>query len=137
MPSQADAIIAEIESVVHRLRNDLAVEVTANLMEPPDEGGTPVKTGWARANWIPSVGEPQPDAVGEAGDAASAGASQQAGIAAVASNAGDEPNFVTNNVPYIQQLNDGSSRQAPSGFVEAAIDRAVQAIAGGKKPETK
>jgi hypothetical protein len=28
---------------------------------------------------------------------------------------------ITNNAPYIRQLNDGSSKQAPAGFVERAI----------------
>jgi hypothetical protein len=33
-----------------------------------------------------------------------------------------------NNVPYIQQLNYGHSKQAPALFVEAAIDRALAAV---------
>ena len=36
--------------------------------------------------------------------------------------------WVANNVPYITKLNGGSSKQAPSGFVQIAIARAVQAI---------
>ncbi len=32
--------------------------------------------------------------------------------------------FLSNNVPYISRLNDGSSGQAPAGFVQAAIARA-------------
>lgn len=31
-----------------------------------------------------------------------------------------------NDVPYVVRLNAGSSRQAPAGFVEAAIDRALE-----------
>lgn len=31
-----------------------------------------------------------------------------------------------NEVPYVGRLNAGSSRQAPAGFVEAAIDRALE-----------
>lgn len=31
-----------------------------------------------------------------------------------------------NDVPYVGRLNAGSSRQAPAGFVEAAIDRALE-----------
>ena len=33
---------------------------------------------------------------------------------------------IRNDVPYVGRLNAGSSRQAPGGFVEAAIDRALE-----------
>ncbi|WP_430435843.1 hypothetical protein [Oceanibaculum nanhaiense] len=33
---------------------------------------------------------------------------------------------IRNEVPYVARLNAGSSRQAPAGFVEAAIDRALE-----------
>ncbi|MEQ8252198.1 MAG: hypothetical protein RIB41_13240 [Oceanibaculum nanhaiense] len=33
---------------------------------------------------------------------------------------------IRNDVPYVGRLNAGSSRQAPAGFVEAAIDRALE-----------
>jgi hypothetical protein len=35
-------------------------------------------------------------------------------------------NFVVNNVEYIGDLNEGSSRQAPAGFVEAAVQSGVR-----------
>ena len=38
---------------------------------------------------------------------------------------GDEPEIV-NEVPYIGVLNDGHSDQAPAGFVEAEIDKALR-----------
>lgn len=36
--------------------------------------------------------------------------------------------FVTNNVPYIQLLNAGSSSQAPAGFIEMAVQAARETI---------
>lgn len=30
---------------------------------------------------------------------------------------------ITNSVPYINRLNDGHSKQSPSGFIEAIIDK--------------
>ena len=33
--------------------------------------------------------------------------------------------FVTNNVPYGRELNDGHSRQEPAGFVQRSIVRAL------------
>jgi hypothetical protein len=35
---------------------------------------------------------------------------------------------IQNNLPYAGRLNDGWSRQAPAGFVEAAVDQAVSAF---------
>ena len=35
----------------------------------------------------------------------------------------DNVAYITNNVPYINKLNDGHSSQAPAHFVEAAIDQ--------------
>ncbi len=38
--------------------------------------------------------------------------------------------IITNNVPYIERLNNGHSTQAPAGFVEKAAQAAVNAIEG-------
>jgi len=82
---------------------------------------TPVDTGRARSNWLASVGAPRRDEV-PARDAGSAIA-EAAGVIAAA------PEFpliyLSNNLPYIQRLNDGSSKQAPAAFVETAIDAAT------------
>lgn len=99
----------------------LTLEVTANLIED-----TPRDTGWARSNWIPSIGK-SVDSVAGARNQVNASL-QQAGLSAVASTytlrSGSV--FVTNNVPYIQPLNDGHSKQAPAGFVQLAILKAVR-----------
>ena len=39
--------------------------------------------------------------------------------------------FVTNNVPYVLQLNDGSSTKAPAGFVQLAVVKAAEQSLGG------
>lgn len=88
-------------------------------------------TGWSRANWVPAIGAPlltdlsgiEPSVAG----ASSAGAKQQSALAGVASGyrLGRGSVFVSNNVSYIVRLNDGSSRQAPSGFVQRAIAKTV------------
>ena len=38
--------------------------------------------------------------------------------------------FVSNGVPYIGKLDQGSSQQAPAGFVRAAVVKAVAKLAG-------
>jgi hypothetical protein len=109
----------------------ITLDATANLVED-----TPRDTGWARSNWVPSIGKSVDHTVGTP-ESVSKSASES-GVAAVASGYTLEkgPVFISNNVPYIGRLNDGSSKQAPSGFVQAAILRAVRGAfrAGGQSP---
>lgn len=74
-------------------------------------GATPVLTGLAQSNWQVTL-----DAPAE-------------GIVAIGSRptvplpSRQQTIYITNNVPYIEFLNEGSSSKAPAGFVEAAISR--------------
>jgi len=102
----------------------LVFDITANLRAAPDEGGTPVDTGWARANWIPSIAQSVDEPFGSRVNVSSD--AQDAGLASVGAYTLDLGQiYVTNPVPYIQSLNDGHSQQAPAGFVERAIEKAV------------
>ena len=85
---------------------------------------TPVNTGWARANWVPSVGTPQEEPVGSPDRVTTAPAN--AGVREIlAWRFAQGLAFIANNVPYIGDLNAGSSRQAPAGFVQKAIQTVV------------
>lgn len=124
MSAQSDAFVAKLSAAVARDVQRLALEVAANLIET-----TPVATGFARANWIPSFGEPVTEPSGS--PAAVSDAQQQAALVAMlAYKLSDGAAYVSNNANYIQALNDGSSSQAPSGFVEAAIERAISTVNG-------
>lgn len=112
---QAKAIGDALRAEVGRLAAELTLEVNANLIE-----ACPVKTGHARANFVPSVGE--------AATSEDDGAAQAAGIAAVLSYKLGPPLFVSNNVPYIDHLIGGSSTQAPPGWDLTAMDTAVQTL---------
>lgn len=114
------AIGGQLDAVVESAVKALALELTANLTI-----ATPVKTGWARANWIPSIGVPF---AGPAAPSAEGGPQTQGTAAIVHYKLADGAAFVSNAVPYISRLNLGSSTQAPAGFVETAIDQAVQAV---------
>lgn len=101
--------------------------------------GTPVDTGRARSNWIAQIGS-APSGTIDAyapGDAGStAGANTQAAIDQAESvisgyNSGEEIH-ITNNLPYIQRLNDGYSAQAPANFVEQAVVEAAQVVQFGR-----
>ena len=92
----------------------LALDIHGNLVE-----ATPVDTGHARINWIPTTGAPATHEVDGGGTSAP---DPTAAFAAAPPGA---PLYVTNNVPYIRKLNEGSSPQAPAGFVEKAVREAV------------
>lgn len=81
---------------------------------------TPVDTGRARSNWLPSLNSPDVRIV-------EPGQKPDAGPILNSYNIGDTI-YMTNNVPYIQRLNDGWSKQSPAGFVEDAIEAGKRAV---------
>jgi hypothetical protein len=123
-------VIDALEDFVELLIKKITLDIVANLKRAPSEGGTPVDTGWARANWIPNIGTPKQGVAGQRPDSPNSASTteQSTGEAVVATSYKLEQGSVhiTNNVPYIVFLNEGSSRQAPRGFVQAAIAKAVR-----------
>lgn len=123
--AQIKAIIQALEETAEKVVIRLGLNITANLIED-----TPVDTGWARANWVPAIGASRrsPAASQPTGAMVQTQAAQQAaGQAGLLSYKLPQGTvFISNNVPYINRLNDGSSTQAPTGFVQAAIRRGVQ-----------
>ena len=116
-------VSAELERFVEQIMVKITLDLTANLIQT-----TPVDTGWARANWIPEIGlrdiepAPQPASGGSAG---AAGAQALAVSTVIAQYKFPEKIQVGNGVPYIGVLNDGHSAQAPSGFVQRAINKTL------------
>lgn len=123
---QVDGIMNNIDGVVRKvaLVADQAVVMA-----------TPVDTGRARSNWISEANNSSEQIIeaytpGEQGNTAAANtqsALDQAEQVISGYRAGDSLHL-TNNLPYIQALNDGSSAQAPANFVEIAIQTAVDAV---------
>lgn len=115
---QAAVIAARLRAELETAAKGLVLEITANLVE-----STPVKTGHARANWVPGVG------AAFAGE--DEGAAHDAGVAQVlAFTLADGSLSISNNVPYIDRLIAGSSSQAPAGWDLVAIDEAIQTVQG-------
>lgn len=88
---------------------------------------TPVDTGRARANWQVEIGSPASgtvDPTDKSGQAA-----LDAGKKVIEGYKSGDAIYITNNLPYIERLNDGWSAQAPAGFVEQAINVGTAAIA--------
>lgn len=78
---------------------------------------TPVDTGRARANWGCTIGKPRAAMQIESTDK-SGGATTAAMVATVQGMKGDGSVFLVNNLPYIQELEKGSSTQSPAGMVK-------------------
>lgn len=109
----------QLEPAVTKAVKKLVLDIAADLA-----AATPVDTGWAWNNWIPSLDSPALTAAGSRGAVDSG--PRQRGIAQVAT-AEDlfRMIYITNNVPYIEALNEGHSSQAPAGFVEEILNRRV------------
>jgi hypothetical protein len=81
---------------------------------------TPVRTGLASTNWLPSINTPRNETL-------PVGANQ--GVKAVIGKIKEtDIIYFKNNVPYIEALENGHSQQAPNGFVKASIQRGVNSI---------
>lgn len=117
-----EQMTAGIDRFATRVVTKVVLDVVANLVKSPGDGGTPVDTGWARSNWLVSIAAPQRSVLGEP-DAVQAHPSPLVPMLSYHVRLG--PVFVSNNVPYITRLDDGSSQQAPSGFVGRAVHKAV------------
>ena len=109
--SQIDrAYDKKVLGVLDQVTRKVALGLQADLTE-----NTPVRTGRARSNWLPSFSAPRNSS------SESTGGSPMINFSGYA--LGDKI-FLANNLPYIGRLNAGSSKQAPAGFVDDAILRA-------------
>lgn len=82
---------------------------------------TPVDTGRARANWQVSQDAP---ATGEVDATDKPGAATiGAGSVEIAAARPFTVTYVTNNLPYIEELEGGSSKQAPAGMLNVTYNR--------------
>lgn len=89
---------------------------------------TPVDTSKALSNWQVSLEQPNTleiDALvlGSKGSTALASADQARGRARdiLKKKKAGQTIYISNNASYIRDLNDGSSKQAPAGFIEITI----------------
>ena len=103
-----------------------AIRATALVISQTVIGATPVDTGHARANWQVGIDAPITEEIDE---------EDQSGAATITKNAGtiraatpQKSIILSNNLPYINLLNDGTSSQAPPGFVQIAVLEAIAAV---------
>lgn len=116
MGAQAARIGERLKKHIESIFKALCLELDRELRK-----STPVDTGFARANWVPSVASPHVG-VGVAG-------AHAVGVGNVMSfKLSDGALWVSNGVSYVAILNYGTSSQAPPMWIEAAIDRAIATI---------
>lgn len=101
----------EVQQFVLNIHADLVAE-------------TPVDTGWASNNWMLTIGTYSDTPGGIRTDYSPA--QMQSGLSSLLSwNVNKGIIYITNNVPYITSLNEGTSTQAPSGYIDKIIQRRV------------
>jgi hypothetical protein len=109
----------ELEKLVGTLSRRLSSDILSRLVL-----ASPVDTGRFRGNWQMDVGRFIDDELAIEDKSGAITISRE-----LAKLRGSSAPFtiitIQNNLPYAGRLNDGHSRQAPAGFVEAAIDQAV------------
>lgn len=128
-------IIVDVQEGLERTVKKCALIVDQTVVM-----ATPVDTGRARSNWIVQVNAPatiprEAYAPGESKstEAANTQAALDQGREAIEGFTLDDASIhITNNLPYIARLNEGSSAQAPAGFVEKAVKAAVDAVNGAR-----
>lgn len=112
-----------VARAVAEARTRLTLEVHAELVT-----ASPVDTGFLRASFVPSLGEPT-RLVGGSPDAVSL-AEAAAGVAAVA--ASKDPRaiaYISNNAHYVGHVN---AKTRHAGFIQSAVRRAVARVGGGR-----
>lgn len=114
-----------VESNADRIVRKVALVVDAAVVLQ-----TPVDTGRARVNWQVELGGPAGGTLPAPQGGNAAQVAIDAGKATIAQHKSGQAIHITNNLPYIGRLNDGSSAQAPAGFVETAIHQGVAAVRG-------
>lgn len=115
--------VVAIEKAASEAAKGAALEIVQDLAE-----STPVDTSMAVSNWQVTLGSPTfsqipPHYPGDLGStrAISSAETVANAKAALSAKKPGQPIYITNNTDYIRTLNDGSSAQAPAGFIERAI----------------
>ena len=111
-----DRFVEDIDTNVGKVHRAVLLEGLKGVVQM-----TPVDKGRARANWQVSHGAPATDQV-EATDKRGA-ATRARGAAVIAEAEPYSVTYLTNNVDYIEELENGSSQQAPSGMLNVTYNR--------------
>jgi hypothetical protein len=121
----------QMRDIASRVKRDFSngVKHTMDVVQETVIRGTPVKTGRARNGWDVAEGAPNrrsPQMVGPFDDTGEYRIVENRKVIKAAPEDGDLNFYLENTVPYVPELNRGSSEQAPRGFVEIAMSVGIQ-----------
>jgi hypothetical protein len=123
-----DAAIAALPEMANDIKIRSALDLMNRIILM-----TPVDTGRARGNWqltqrSPAEGEiPENDANVSSAETPPSAIMKQAEQTATGSQPGDDI-WISNNLPYIEVLEEGHSKQAPHGMVALALVEVEQGL---------
>jgi hypothetical protein len=89
---------------------------------------TPVDTGRARGNWQVTLDTPATGYNTDKKDGTGTAAIAE-GVSVITQAPNDGLIWITNNLPYIERLENGWSNQAPAGMVKVALEEVMTMIA--------
>lgn len=106
----AKSMNIELETVVRKLAFEVYKGVTQK---------TPVDTGRAKANWMLGYGSINSRITNNT----------TFSLVQPPKGSGKRPIYITNNLPYISKLENGSSKQAPNGMVNLTMNEVQRSVA--------
>lgn len=122
LAKELEAKTKDVSSEASNLAMKVATTIISDLAY-----STPVDESTAISNWVVALGSPSRAEIpahyrGSHGStySSSAGQTIEEAKKVLASKRPGEAIYISNNTQYIRYLNDGSSAQAPAGFVERA-----------------
>ena len=115
----------EVETGASRTKRRAALAINQALIF-----AVPVKSGHARANFQVGLGAAIQSEIDE--DELTAGQVIARNNGVIGRSKPRQAIYISNNVPYIGELNRGSSSQAPAMFVQIAVQQALSAVAKTK-----
>lgn len=102
------------------------VKETAIAIDQAVVVATPVDTGRARGNWVVGIGSPVRSTTEDTDPSGQETINRN--NQAISGALGGREIYISNNLPYISALNNGTSAQAPAGFVEQAVAVGVDTV---------
>ena len=120
---QVEWILSLQDDFIDEAVRALTTEIQAELQQ-----STPVKTGWAASNWLATLSKPATTSVGSKESVNKTSAPGRVARVTAAFDAKKHRRvYLTNHVPYVMSLNDGTTKthKAPIGFIQMSITRGV------------
>ena len=108
----------ELESIINEETRVGVIKLLRDLIKQ-----TPVDTGRARANWQVSISGFRQEILTNNDRTGSSAINNAVGVISSSENVRYPTFYISNNLPYIEALNNGHSNQAPAKFVETSIRR--------------